>query len=208
MWVRTVTIRKGEPWGTAGALPKGGLVVTSDAEANQIINAAMRTNQEIPVLGLIGGDLARSLGATDNKTRLHTDDAQQLPLDLGVATFNGETHYFVAHMLLRRWCWQGRFVALMNTDFLGAYKLTPRAHPNDGLIDALDGSLSFNDRLKARKLAVTGEHLPHPDLSVRRAKEHHLLLDRATTVWLDGIKFGRTTEVRVKVLPDALLCVV
>lgn len=206
--MRTVTIRKGEPWGRSGALPSNGVIIRTDAEANQIVNHAIKNGEEIPPLGLVGGDLARALGATGSDERLRSAAAQTLPLDLGEAIFNGNTTYFVAHLVIRQLWWQGRFVAVMNSDFFGPWKLAPRAHPNDGLLDALDGSLGFNDRLKARKLALTGEHVPHPDLTIRRAKEHHITLARPTTVWIDGTKSARTKEVVIRVVPDALQCVV
>ena len=62
-----MTIRKGEPWGQPGPLPSHGVVVSSDRQARAIITAARRASEPIPPLGLIGGDLCRTLGGTGHR---------------------------------------------------------------------------------------------------------------------------------------------
>src|SRR3981081_4319604 len=77
-----MTIRKGEAWGTPGALPDNGVVVGSDAEARAVVEEARRAGRPPPVLGLSGGDLWRTLGGTTAE-RLHSESAMTFPVDLG-----------------------------------------------------------------------------------------------------------------------------
>ncbi len=83
-----------------------------------------------------------------------------------------------------------------------------RAHPNDGLLDVLDGDLSFDDRLKARRRLLTGTHVPHPGIAQQRVPAVQFELDRPTPVWLDGerVTSARTVTARLEV--DGGRCVV
>lgn len=203
-----MTIRKGEAWGEPGTLPDDGVLVRTDAEARAAVTAARRAGRPPPALGLLGGDLARAVGATGDVARLHGPDARRLPLDLGSVLVDGTLHWFVAHLVARRALWQGRVVVAMNTELLGPWKVAPRAHPNDGLLDVLDGRLGWDDRLKARRRAVHGEHLPHPGIRVTRTAAIQLELDRPTEIRLDGERIGRARRLSIRVEPDALIGVV
>ncbi len=55
-------IAKGQPWGEPGAFPEDGVVVDSDAAARAVVEEARRERRPIPTLGLLGGDLCRTLG--------------------------------------------------------------------------------------------------------------------------------------------------
>jgi hypothetical protein len=203
-----VTIRKGEAWGEPGQLPADGVVVRSDAEARSIVTAARRTGRPVPVLGLLDGDLARSLGARGDAERLRGPEARRVAVDLGAVLLDGTLHWFVAHLIARRPLWHGRVVAAMNAERLGPWKVAPRAHPNDGLLDVLDGRLGLDDRLKARRRAVHGDHLPHPSITVTRTAAVQIDLDRPTLVRLDGEPVGRARRLSIRVEPDALTCIV
>ena len=144
------------------------MIVRSDAEAAAAITVARRAGRPLPTLGLLGGDLCRTLGGRGDEARLRSSEAMTFPVDLGVATFDGSPHWFVAHAIARRSWWHGRAVAAMNAQWLGAWDLGPRSHPDDGLLDITDGTLPLGDRLKARRRLATGTHLPHPALTVTR----------------------------------------
>jgi len=203
-----MTIKKGEAWGSPGPLPVDGVVVHSDAEARAVVSEARRTGAEVPVLGLLGGDLCRTLGGRGDEGRLRSDDAMTFPCDLGVADVDGTRHWFVAHAIARRSWWRGRTVAAMNAQWLGSWDLGPRSHPNDGLLDVTDGTLPLGDRWKARRRLPTGTHVPHPALRVTRAALVDLLLDPPLDVWLDGVKLGRVRHLSLSIEPDALRIVV
>lgn len=202
-----MTVRRGDPWGTTGALPPDAVVVRSDAEARAVVTEARRSGAAPPPLGLIGGDLYRTLGGAGDERRLHRDDATHVPVDLGAVLVDGRLHWFVAHLVARRSWWRGRIVAAMNAEFLGAWDAAPRAHPNDGLLDVFDVTMPITERLKARPRLRTGSHVPHPEIRVERAAAVQLDLDRPTPVWLDGERIGEARSLSVRIEPDALTCV-
>ena len=55
-------IAKGGPYGAPSAFPDDGVVVGSDAEAREVVERARRERRPPPTLGLLGGDLCRTLG--------------------------------------------------------------------------------------------------------------------------------------------------
>lgn len=203
-----MTIRRGEPWGQPGPLPPNGVVVRSDAEARAVVSAARRAREPVPPLGLLGGDLCRTLGGTGDEARLRSDRAVQLPVDLGAVLIDGRLHWFVAHLVARRSWWRGRVVAAMNAQYLGDWDVAPRGHPNDGRLDLLDGDLPIGQRLLARSRLPAGAHVPHPQITERRIDAIQIELDRPTAVHLDGVRVGEARTLSVRVEPDALLCVV
>ena len=203
-----MTIRKGDRWGVPGPLPADGVVVRTDAEARDAVTCARRAHEPLPTLGLLGGDLARTCGATGDEARLRGPDAQTLPVDLGEVLIDGALHFFVAHLVARRSWWRGRVVALMNAQYLGPWDVAPRSHPNDGRLDLLDADLPLGDRLAARSRLPTGTHVPHPGISERRVKAVQLDLAPGTAVWLDGVRLGPARTLSARTVPDALHVVV
>jgi hypothetical protein len=202
-----VTIRKGEEWGAPGALPPGGVVVRSDAEARRVLTEARRDNMPFPTLGLLGGDLCRTLGGRGDEARLRSGDAMTFPVDLGEVLVDGRLHLFVAHLVARSRWWTRAFVA-MNAQWLGDLDLGPRSHPNDGLLDAYEARLPFTQLLRVRARARTGSHLPHPAITERRVGAVQVEFERPRTVWLDGEAVGAGRVLSVRVEPDALRVVI
>ncbi|HET6954811.1 MAG TPA: hypothetical protein VFI47_30900 [Acidimicrobiales bacterium] len=205
-----MTIRKGEAWGTAGGLPPGGVVVAGDAEARRVVEAARRAGTPVPALGLLGGDLCRTLGGRGDRARLDGPDAAVLPVDLGSVLLDGRQHWFVAHLVVRRSWWRGRIVAAMNAEFLGDWDVAPRGHPNDGVLDLfdVDASMPLTDRLKAWRRLPAAAHLPHPAIATSRRPAAQFEFPRPEPVWLDGERVGTVRRLSVRVEPDALVCVV
>ncbi|HEX4867615.1 MAG TPA: hypothetical protein VFV32_08295 [Acidimicrobiales bacterium] len=203
-----MTIRKGEPWGQPGPLPRHGVVARTDREARHLVAAARRAGEPIPPLGLLGGDLCKTLGGTGDEARLRSDDAVQLPVDLGAVLIDGRLHWFVAHLVARRSWLRGRAVVAMNAQYIGSWDVAPKSHPNDGRLDVLDGNLPLGQRLLARPRLRSGTHVPHPRIEERRVSAVQIELDRPTPIYLDGelVGDGRTLSLRVE--PDALTCVV
>ena len=78
-----MTIRKGAAWGRPGKLPSDGVVVSSDAAARAAVEPPRRAGEPLPVLGLVGGDLCRTLGGPGESKRLRSPDAMRFPVDLG-----------------------------------------------------------------------------------------------------------------------------
>lgn len=203
-----MTIRKGEEWGHAGALPADGVVVRSNAEAREVVESHRRGGLAIPPLGLLGGDLCRTLGGTGDEGRLRSPDARQVPVDLGAALLDGKLHWFLAHLVVRRSWWTGRIVAAMNAQFIGEWDVAPRGHPNDGRLDTLDTDLPLGDRFKAMRRLPTGTHVPHPAITERRVDAAQFEFDKDTPAWLDGEPAGTVRRLSIRVEPDAVICVV
>jgi len=202
-----MTIERGQAWGEPGALPDGAAIVHSDAEARTVVERARRAGDEVPVLGLLGGDLCRTVGGAGDEARLRSDEAVHLPVDLGAVLIDGRLHWFVAHLVARKRWWRGRVYAAMNAEYLGRWDVAPRSHPNDGLVDTFEVSMSVGDRLKARSRLATGTHLPHPGIKERRVAAVQVDVT-GLDVWLDGELVGPARSLSIRVEPDALTCVV
>ena len=201
-------IAKGQPWGAPGDLPEGGVIVRSDAEASAALTEARRERRPFPPLGLLGGDLCRTLGGGGGAEL----QGVRFTVDLGEALLDGRLHLFVAHMVARTRLWTRAFVA-MNAQYLhvrglGDWNLGPRAHPNDGLLDTYDVHLPPGQLLPVRARLHHGAHLPHPGIKERRSAAVQVELERPLPVRLDGVATGRARVVSVRVQPDALTVVV
>ena len=208
-----MTIEKGAPWGRAAPLPPDAVVVASDAEARRAVEAARVARRPPPVLGLVGGDLYRTLGGAappggrGDPERLRSPEAVTFRVDLGEVLLDGRLHLFVAHLVARTRAWRQVFVA-MNAQWLGRWDLGPKSHPNDGLLDISDAHLALSDLPKVRARLATGSHLPHPGITTRRVPAVQVSFTRPRRVELDGAVVGRAREVAVRLEPDALTVVV
>ncbi len=203
-----MTIEKGRSWGEPGALPADGVMVRSDAEARVVVEAARRSNRPVPALGLLGGDLCRTVGGQGDEARMRSAEAMRLPVDLASVLIDGRLHWFVAHLVVRRSWWWGEVFVAMNAEWLGPFDVAPRAHPGDGLLDTLSGKLGLDDRLKVRRRLRTGTHVPHPGITERRVHSLQCDFARPLDIWLDGSRVGRARTLSLRVEPDALTCVV
>lgn len=201
-------IRKGEAWGAPGALPAEGVVVRSDAEARAVVVEARRADRPVPPLGLLGGDLCRTLGGRGDEGRLRSEAAMTFPCDLGSALLDGKLHWFVAHLVARRGWWRGRAFLAMNAAWLGRWNAGPRAHPGDGLLDTFDARVPAGQRLAMRRRLPLGAHLPHPGVTERRARAVQVDLGASLPVRLDGEVVGDARSLSLRVEPDALTVVV
>ncbi|HEX7131836.1 MAG TPA: hypothetical protein VF228_04640 [Iamia sp.] len=203
-----MTVEKGVDWGGTGPVPDDLVVVHTDAEARAAVVAARTAGRPLPTLGLLGGDLARTLGGRGGDPARLRESGTLATVDLGVAVLDGDRHPFVAHLVARRSWWRGRVVAVMNAQFLGAWDVAPRAHPGDGRLDVLDGDLGPGDRWKARTRLPAGTHVPHPGIAQRRAEAWSTTLDRPTPIRLDGEVVATARTVAVEIEPDTLRVVV
>jgi hypothetical protein len=203
-----MTIEKHQAWGAPGPLPADGVLVRHDADARAVVEQHRRDDTAIPPLGLLGGDLCRTVGGRGDEARLRSAEAMTLPVDLGSVLVDGRRHWFVAHLVARRSWWRGRVVAVMNAQWIGSWDVAPKGHPNDGKLDVLDGDLGLDDRFKVRSRLATGTHLPHPGIAVSRVAALQIEFERPTPIWLDGERIGAARTLSIRTERDALTCVV
>jgi diacylglycerol kinase family enzyme len=199
-----MTIRRGEPWGEPAVCPPEVSVVSGDRGLRHWALRHLASDVSIPEVGVIGGDLARTCGATSAGrpcTARVTVDAMRVTLD------DREPTWGVAHLVARRHWLRGEVVLVMNAQYYGRYDVAPRSHPNDGKFDVLrvDPAMRWRERMQARQRARPGAHLPHRDLAFRSLSEIDLHFDRPLIVWIDGVRQGAATRLRVVAQPDALV---
>jgi hypothetical protein len=198
-----VPVSKGSAYGEPGDLPEGGVLVRTDAEASALLNEARRERRPFPAIGLLGGDLCRTLGGGSGR------DLQgvRFTVDVGEALLDGRLHLFVAHLVARSRFWTRAFVA-MNAQWLGDWNLGPRAHPNDALLDTYDVRLPPGQLVPVRARLHHGAHLPHPGIKERRSGAVQVELERPLRVRLDGVATGTARTISVRVDTDALTVVI
>lgn len=201
-------IQRGEDWGEPGGLGPSGVLVRTDAEARSVIEEARRANRPLPELGLLGGDLCRTLGGRGDADAIRSPEAWRFSVDVGAVLLDGRLFWFSAHLTARRRGWAGEALVAMNAAWRGNWNLGPKAHPGDGLLDVSHGRLSAGDRLRARRRVGTGDHLPHPNILHRRTGAFQTVLERPLIVELDGQPVQRAANLSIRVEPAALTVVV
>ncbi len=210
-----MTIEKGEPWGATYEGQSPDLVATDDADLARLADLH-RSGGRVPIL--VGtGDVAATVGADPGLVAGEVEAAGHLcyPMDLGLVSLGPEPGRvdrslpFSAHVIARRWplrrLWPELIV--MNTPLAAGLRLGPRAHPNDGRLDVTTGSLPWRQGREAFRRAVSGSHLPHPDLHHRRVSDHEYWPGHRLTVTIDGVDRGRWAWIAVSIVPDAYVLI-
>jgi hypothetical protein len=207
-----VTIERGRSWGTRSPLPTGAVVVHGDAEAREVVESARRAGTAVPVLGLLGGDLWRTLGGcAGDPGRLTSPEAVTVTVDLGTVVLDTTRHWFVAHLVARQSWLHGEALVAMNAQYLGDWDVAPRSHPGDGRLDVVrldPARFGWRDRIEARRRLRTGTHLPHPGLLAHQSATETVELTEPLPVRLDGQLVGRARTISIAVERDALTVVV
>lgn len=198
-----MTIRKGEPWGTRIAKPSRIRHVSSDAEIAQC------SSDDFISIG--GGDIYTTLGspAFDSETvecTLLPMDALHVKIRLSDTSEKSCTAASCIEVgSLVSPLKSGRYICVTNGGIVSGRNLAPRAHPNDGRLDIMlvAETMSFRDRLTARKKALTGTHVPHPSISLRQDETFSTrrLGDR-DKLRIDGVTVANWIEVSVSIVPD------
>lgn len=94
-------------------------------------------------------------------------------------------------------------VAIMIGQYLRGADLSPRGHPGDGVAELQLYNLRPVQRKAMRARLALGTHLPHPDITVRRARRVSIRLSRPADLEVDGRAAGTTTALEVVVVPGA-----
>lgn len=205
-----MTIRPGAAWGIVRTLPNDIRILPSEVELHRWAVRHRHAHTPITDVALGSGALRRTCGrSTDVAAGQQT---LQVPIDilrlvLDPLTASERTTYATSNVIARRSWWRGEVVLAMNAEFYGHYDVAPRAHPNDGRVDVLrvDPSMTFRQRLAARRRAIHGAHLPHPLVRVSRDRQATLTFLRPLVVWADGVRLGTASALSITVEPDAMM---
>jgi len=194
-------IERGEDWGwqadESGPFP----MCNDDAAVAAAIEA------QTPIVRLADGDLARTLGMS--AAQLARPSSWHVPIDaLRVTLDDGVSQIVAAHVVVGRWFESAGWCGVLNAAFIDTRNWAPRAHPGDGFADIVTAGLSIGDRFKAQRRALTGSHVPHPDIAIRRSREATLQFDKARPVRLDGNASTRAKQVHFEVIPNAIVVAV
>ena len=197
-----MTIQKGQPWGTSIVVPMETRDVDSDWQL------ARGTPHDLHVLS--GGNIFTSLGephsveVDDIRTMVHID-ALECTISTDVSTYvvlasaNVEIGYWV------RWGRSRRYVVITNGGILNGRNIAPRAHPNDAVVDmmTLSASMPLRARCASRQRARSGNHLPHPDITVERGETFSISRGQKNErLRIDGDLVASWSSVCIKVVPD------
>ncbi len=204
-----MTIGPGTPWSAPGLLPADAPMFNTDHALSAALAAArMAIGGALPIVGMTGGTLWTTIGGPSVPGRLRTAEARHYPVDLGVVVADGVTHVFVGSVVARHGLWRDT-LAVMNTPFLGRFRVAPRAHPGDALLDIIEGEgLSLDDVRRIMPRLRHGTHLPHPKLRERRLAEATWSFAQPRMLSVDGRRLGRVSELSVHLEPDAVIVVV
>lgn len=209
-----MTIRKGQEWGTLVTPGPGMRTVAGDGELRDLVLECRASGQPLPVVGLLGGDMMRTIGGSGDASRFRGNEPiPHVPIDLvEVVADDDRRSVFVSHLVARRagWAggwWAGRVTVAMNSQFLGNWDVAPRSHPNDGRIDVVtaEPSLGLQQRWLARRRLPLGTHVPHPGITIKPQTAVTIDLGRAVPIRLDGQPWGSAKTLGLSVEPDALV---
>ena len=202
-----MNIEKGKSWGQHEPLPENAKIIYSNKELLNEVSKYKRTFKPLPVFGLLGGDLCRTLGGTSGKERLYGMEAIRLKLDLGCVLLDGKKYWFCAHLSVGK-VFFGDFLYFANAAHYGKLNPAPTSHPGDGFLEVLTVTLSGRERLKAYQRMHTGTHLPHPKISQRKCSGDQFSFRKKQTVKTDGINIGKFSNFSIRLEKDALDVVV
>jgi hypothetical protein len=198
-----VTIQRGQPWGEQVQSPPDLQIVATDQQLREWV--LWHRSRDLPLrpAGLAGGDLGRTVGVSAER---FPGVVNRMPVDLLRVEAAGQRTWAVAHVVGFRAWWRGEAFLAMNAEFRGPFDVAPRAHPNDGKVDVLRvaATMPWRQRLSARRRALSGAHLPHPDLTTTQSADVRLRFAERLPLWVDGARWVVSDEVHIVVEADAL----
>lgn len=193
-----MVIQPGAPWGERGDPP----IRTPEAADESELGALWLRGVREAVLRT--GTLRSATGSAEQGGRICADvDALLVEIECGrgvqvVAAFGT--------MVVGTGLFGTRTAAIAtNSGFWRCRRVLPAAHPNDGFLDVLEISTEMGSlqRCMAWRRAARVDHLPHPQLAVRRGTAW-TWSGGPCTAWIDGRRWTRAVHVACTVLPDAM----
>ncbi len=209
------TLRPGQSWGTEASGPPDFEVSGSD----RILASVLERGVADPLVRFAptgDSDLALAVGLVAGSA--HTGVA--LPLDaLTIATDPVATQAVNSVVVgvppdrLRSWhrpaglsveidgtpveAAAATTLVVMNGQYLRRLDVSPRGHPGDGVAEAQLYALPAGARRAMRTRLATGAHLPHPAITVRRARRVVVRASRPAALEVDGTPAGEVTALEI-----------
>lgn len=94
-------------------------------------------------------------------------------------------------------------LVVMNGQYLRHLDVSPRGHPGDGVAEAQLYALPPGARRAMRARLTTGAHLPHPAITVRRARHVLVRASHPAALEVDGNPAGQITALDIILRPAA-----
>lgn len=94
-------------------------------------------------------------------------------------------------------------LVVMNGQYLRRLDVSPRGHPGDGVAEAQLYALPPGARRAMRARLATGSHLPHPAITVRKARRVLVRAARPVSLEIDGTPTGHISELSITLRPAA-----
>lgn len=213
------TLRPGQPWGTEASGPPDLEVNGGDRVLAQALGGV--TDPLIRFVAAADSDLARAIGFVAGAA------SAGLALPLDVLAIDGPVGMQAVNSVvvgvppdrLRSWhrpaglsveidgaaidAANATSLVVMNGQYLRGLDLSPRGHPGDGVAEAQLYALPPGARRAMRTRLVTGAHLPHPAITVRRARRVLVRASRRAALEVDGNPAGEITALEITVHPAA-----
>lgn len=197
-------IERGKDWGVDAPPGLVDVIATTDAEVRTVVEESWAAGTEVPSIALLGGDLWRALGSpVGGLQRIRSRDAKMVPIDAAQVRLDDRSCVAVAHVFCMKSWWRGPITAVMNSEWRDTWRVAPKAHPNDGRFDLLEGDLPIRERWLARSRLRTGDHLPHSGIRSERVTHLERTFERPFRIRIDGVDEGRHRSIAVRVVPDA-----
>lgn len=216
------SLRPGQSWGTETSAPPDVEVTGGDRRlagvlesgvADPLVRFAATADSDLALaVGLVSGAAPTGLALPLDAFELVTDGGRETVAVNSVVIG-------VAPDRLRAWhrpaglsveidgasvdAGKATSLVVMNGQYLRRLDVSPRGHPGDGVAEAQLYALPPGARRAMRARLATGAHLPHPAITIRKARRLVVRAARAVPLEIDGTAAGEITELSIALRPAA-----
>lgn len=217
------SVRPGQPWGTEASGPPDFEVSGRDRSLASLLEREV-SDPLVRFVAAPESDLARAVGLVAGASSM----GLALPLDvLAVLAGDPPAETVAVNSVvvgvppdrLRAWhrpaglsveidgreldAIPATSLVVMNGQYLRGLDMSPRGHPGDGVAEAQLYALPPGSRRAMRTRLVTGAHLPHPAIAIRRARRVTVRASRPAALEIDGAPMGQVTALEITLRPSA-----